>query len=149
MAGTRTDGSAAASDAADVAAVLAALDEPTAQDAQALIELMTRISGKEPRVWNVATIGFDSYHFRYDSGREGDAHCLGFYPRKGKTTIYLMDGTARHADALAGLGRHTTSRVCLYLKRLSDLDLDVLDAVLRDSYAYLKDHDGTVGRVTD
>lgn len=127
-----------------VAEVLAELDAATAADAAVLVDLMRSISGHEPVLHNVATLGFDSYHYRYASGREGDAACLSFYPRKGKLTIYLLDGTSRHADLLAGLGRHTTSRVCVYLKRLSDIDLDVLEHVLRDSYAYLKEHDGTM-----
>ena len=133
-------------DADAVAAVLASLDERTAADAQTLIGMMQGISGHEPRLWNVGTLGFDGYHFRYDSGREGDGHALGFYPRKGKITVYLMDGTARHADRLARLGPHTTSRVCIHLKRLGDIDATVLDEVLRDSYAYLKSQDGQMHR---
>jgi hypothetical protein len=129
-----------------VADVLTSLDERTAQDSHVLIELMQRITGHEPALWNVGTIGFDTYHFRYDSGREGDGHVLAFYPRTGKITVYLMDGTERHATLLAGLGTHTTSRVCVYLKRLSDIDLTVLDQVLRQSYAYLKSQDGTMHR---
>jgi hypothetical protein len=129
-----------------VADVIASLDERTAQDAHVLLGLMQRISGHEPQLWNVGTIGFDSYHFRYDSGREGDGHALAFYPRKAKTTVYLMDGTERHTDLLADLGTHTTSRVCVYLKRLSDIDLAVLEQVLQQSYAYLKAHDGTMHR---
>lgn len=126
--------------------VMAALDDATATDARTLSDLMRGITGHDPVVWNVATLGFDSYHYRYDSGREGDAHALGFYPRKGKLTIYLMDGTVRHADLLARLGKHTTSRVCVYLKRLADIDLAVLEQVLRDSYTYVKAHDGTMHR---
>jgi hypothetical protein len=110
------------------------------------MELMHRISGHEPRLWNVGTIGYDSYNFRYDSGREGDGHALGFYPRKGKITVYLMDGTERHAELLADLGTHSTSRVCVYLKRLSDIDLAVLEQVLQQSYAYLKSQDGQMHR---
>ena len=125
---------------------LASLDESTAADSRILIEMMSRISGQQPRLWNVGTLGFDSYHYRYDSGREGDAHALGFYPRRGKITIYLMDGTARHERALAGLGSHKVSRVCLYLRRLGDVDLVTLEGVLRDSYDYLKAHDGTMHR---
>jgi hypothetical protein len=121
-------------------------DERTVEDTRSLIELMHRISGRDPQLWNVGTIGFDTYHFRYDSGREGDGHGMGFYPRKGKLTVYLLDGTARHADSLASLGKHTTSRVCVYVKRLSDIDLSVLEQILRDSYGYLKDHDGEMHR---
>ena len=130
-----------------VAAYLDSLDEAVASDSRVLVEMMTRISGHQPRLWNVGTIGFDSYHFTYDSGREGDDHALGFYPRRGKITVYLMDGTARHAQLLAGLGKHTTSRVCIYIKRLSDVDLATLEGVLRASYEYLKSQDGTMHRV--
>ena len=70
-------------------------DEQTAKDSQVLIQMMQRISGHKPKMWNEGTIGFDTYHYKYDSGREGDGHVIGFRPRKGKTTVYLMDGTPR------------------------------------------------------
>ena len=74
-------------------------DERTVEDSETLIEMMRGISGHEPTLWNVGTIGFGTYHYKYDSGREGDGHTIGFYPRKGKLTIYLMDGTARTRTA--------------------------------------------------
>jgi hypothetical protein len=135
-----------AQDDGSVAACLASLDEQTARDSQVLIEMMQRISGQAPQMWNVGTLGFGTYHYRYDSGREGDGHALGFYPRKGKITVYLMDGTARHAELLAGLGTHTTSRVCVYIKRLSDIDLTVLERVLEQSCAYVNARDGSMHR---
>ncbi|MBK7622992.1 MAG: DUF1801 domain-containing protein [Kineosporiaceae bacterium] len=122
-------------------------DEQTVNDCRVLVGLMARVSGHTPRIWNVGTIGFGSYHFRYDSGREGDCQTIGFYPRKGKTTIYLMDGTARHAELLAQLGKHTTSRVCVYLKRLSDIDLATLERILRESYEYVSSRDGSMHRI--
>ena len=122
-------------------------DERTVSDTQVLIEMMQRISGCEPRLWNVGTIGFDTYHYTYDSGREGDGHAIGFYPRKGKITVYLMDGTARHSALLGRLGKHTTSRVCVYIKRLSDIDLPILEQIVRQSYAYIKAQDGHMHRV--
>ena len=122
----------------EVGAFLASIaDERTAEDSRALVELMRRISGHEPRMWNDHTIGFGSYHYRYASGREGDAFVIGFYPRKAKTTVYLMDGAARYADLLAGLGAHTITGYCLHLKRLSDLDLAVLERILRRSYEHI------------
>ncbi len=147
MATSRKTTRKAPGDDAAVHDLLASLDERTAEDARALVAMMRRITGHPPRPWNVGTIGFDSYHYKYDSGREGDCHALGFHPRKGKTTVYLMDGTARHATLLARLGRHTTSRVCLYVKRLDDVELPVLERICRDSYAYLKSRDGHVPRV--
>jgi hypothetical protein len=130
----------------DVADYVGSLDERMAADSSVLMEVMQRISGHEPQLWNVGTIGFDTYHFRYDSGRKGDGHALAFYPRKGKITVYLMDGTERHAEQLADLGTHTRSRVCLYIKRLSDIDLAILEQVLQQSYDYLKAHDGDMYR---
>ncbi len=124
-------------------------DEQTQKDSLALIETMRRISGQEPKLWNVGTIGFDTYHFKYDSGREGDCQVLGFYPRKGKFTIYLMDGTVRYADLLAQLGKHSTSRVCVYFKRLGDLNLPVLEQILQQSYTYVKSQDGHMHRAME
>lgn len=117
---------------------LAALDEPTRADSETLIAMMRRISGQEPALWNVGTIGFGTYHYRYDSGREGDGHTIGFYPRKGKLTVYLMDGTARHEGMLAQLGPHSTTGYCVYIKRLRDVDLSVIEQIARDSYAFIE-----------
>jgi hypothetical protein len=103
-----------------------------------LIEMMQRISGHEPKLWNVGTIGFDTYHYKYNSGREGDGHVIGFYPRKGKITVYLMDGTARYAELLATLGKHTTTGYCVYIKRLSDIELPILEQIVQQSYEYVK-----------
>jgi len=122
-------------------------DEQTVADTRTLIDVMQRLSGQSPKLWNVGTIGFDTYHYRYDSGREGDATPMSFYPRKGKLTVYLMDGTARHSELLARLGKHTTSRVCIYINRLSDIDLAVLEQIVRESYEYVKSQDGHMHRV--
>ncbi|MFT3894142.1 MAG: DUF1801 domain-containing protein [Anaerolineales bacterium] len=97
-------------------------DEQLVKDSQVLLKMMQQISGQKPKLWNVGTIGFDTYHYKYDSGREGDGHVIGFYPRKGKITVYLMDGTARYSELLAKLGKHTTTGYCLYIKRLSDVE---------------------------
>jgi len=121
-------------------------DEQTVKDCQVLIEMMQRISGHEPKMWNVGTIGFDTYHYKYDSGREGEGQIIGFYPRKGKITIYLMDGTVRYSELLARLGKHTTSRVCVYIKRLNDLQLPILEQIVQQSYEYVKSQDGHMHR---
>jgi len=123
---------------ASVKNYLASLDEQTAKDAHVLIETMQRISGHEPKLWNVGTIGFDTYHYKYDSGREGDALVIGFYPRKNKTTIYLMDGTARYAQLLEKLGKHTSTGYCVYIKQFSDIQLPILEQILQKSYEYIK-----------
>ena len=79
-------------------------------------------------------IGFGQYHYRYESGREGDAGAAGFAPRKAATVVYLPDGVGAHAEALARLGPHTTGLVCLYLKNLDDVDLGVLEEIVAASY---------------
>ena len=122
-------------------------DEQTQKDSLVLLEMMQRISGHEAKKWNVGTIGFDTYHYKYDSGREGDGHVIGFYPRKGKITVYLMDGTARHSELLAKLGKYTTTGYCVYIKRLSDIDLPVLEQIVQQSYEYIKSQDGHINRV--
>ena len=122
-------------------------DEQTVKDSQALVEMMQRISGHEPKLWNAGTIGFDTYHFKYDSGREGDGHIIGFHPRKGRTTVYLMDGTARYSELLARLGKHTTTGYCLYIKRLSNVELPILEQILQNSYKNIKSQDGHINKI--
>jgi len=122
-------------------------DEQTVKDCQVLVEMMQRISGHEPKMWNVGTIGFDTYHYKYDSGREGDGHIIGFYPRKGKITVYLMDGTVRYSELLAKLGRHTATGYCVYIRRLSDVELPILEQIVQKSYEYIKSQDGHIHQI--
>lgn len=124
-------------------------DEQSVKDCQVLIGMMQRISGQAPRLWNVGTIGFGTYHYKYDSGREGDSQTIGFYSRKGKLTIYLMDGTVRYTDLLARLGKHSTSRVCVYIKRLSDINLPILEQIVQQSYEYVMSQDGHMHRALE
>ena len=128
---------------------IASLDEQTAADSRTLLEMMHRISGHEPTLWNAGTIGFGTYHYKYDSGRDGDGHTIGFYPRKGKLTVYLMDGTARHSELLARLGKHSTTGYCLYIKRLSDVDPLILEQIVRESYEFVesKAQDGPIRQI--
>jgi len=128
---------------------VASLDELTAKDSQVLIEMMQHISGQEPKLWNAGTLGFDTYHYKYDSGREGDGLVIGFYPRKGKITVYMMDGTARYPELLAKLGKHTTTGYCVYIKRLSDVELPILEQIVQKSYEYIKSEskDGPITQI--
>jgi len=124
-------------------------DEQTIKDCLVLVEMMQRISGHEPKMWNVGTIGFDTYHYKYESGHEGDGQIIGFYSRKGKITVYLMDGTVRYSELLAQLGKHTTSRVCVYIKRLGDIQLPILEQIVQQSYEYVKSQDGHMHRALE
>jgi hypothetical protein len=112
-------------------------DVAVQDDARTIMEIMRRVSGEEPILYGIGTIGYGVYKYEYESGRKGEAHTLGFYPRKAKTTIYLMDGTARYADMLSKLGEHTTTGYCIYIKRLADIDLSVLESILKQSYDFI------------
>ena len=126
---------------------IASLDEQTLKDSKVLVEMMQGISGSKPKLWNVGTIGFDSYHYKYDSGREGDSFIIGFYPRKGKITVYMMDGTARYSELLAKLGRHTTTGYCVYIKHLGDVELPILEQIMQRSYENIKSQDGHINQI--
>lgn len=121
----------------DVMAYLEKITSSTRRrDAETLVELMGRVTDEEPRLWG-SIIGFGQYHYRYASGREGDAPAAGFAARKSAFTIYLPDGIGAHADLLTRLGPHTTGVGCLYVKALKDVELDVLEAIVSRSYATL------------
>jgi hypothetical protein len=124
-------------------------DDQSARDCLVLIEMMQRISGHEPKMWNMGTIGFDTYHYKYDSGREGDSQVISFHPSKGKITIYLLDGTVRYSKLLARLGKHTATRVCVYIKRLSDIQLPILEQIVQQCYEYIKSQDGHMHRALE
>jgi hypothetical protein len=122
-----------------VAAFLEAIAEPARRaDATALVKLMQEASGEEPKMWGPSIIGFGSHHYIYESGREGDAPVLGFSPRKAALVLY---GALRAGDAdamLAKLGKHTTGKGCLYIKKLADVDPTALKDLLAKSFTAKK-----------
>ena len=120
----------------DVDAYLAKLPARRRQDAGTLLELMGRVTGEEPSMSGSA-VGFGTYHYRYASGREGDAAAAAFAARTGALVIYLMDGVGAHAELLARLGPHRTGVGCLYLRSLKEIDLEVLERIISRSYATL------------
>src|SRR5580693_1710363 len=112
-----------------VAAFIDALTDQTKRaDAKALAKLMERAAGETPKMWGPSIIGFGSYHYSYDSGREGDMPLIGFSPRKSATVLYNVTGFS-HSEALPEKsGKHTTGKACLYVKTLADVDQKVLEA---------------------
>lgn len=106
------------------------------RDAETLLALMREVTGEDPRL-DGTIVAFGSYHYRYASGREGDAPAAAFSPRKAATTVYVMDGVAAHEADLALLGPHTTGVGCIYLKDLEQNDLDALRRIVARSYATL------------
>lgn len=122
----------------EVRALIESIEHPVRRrDAETLVELMGRVTGQPARIAYKGIIGFGTYHYRYDSGREGDAPGAGFAPRKPSTTIYLSDGVGTHPELLERLGPHTSGVGCLYVKDLSKVDLDVLEQLVAASYANL------------
>ena len=104
------------------------------RDADTMLELMTRATGRPAEMWGRSIVGFGSYHYAYESGREGDAPAAAFSPRKAATTVYLADGIGAHAAMVERLGPHTTGVGCLYLKNLDDIDLATLEEIVAASY---------------
>jgi len=114
-----------------VAAYIQAIaDETRRADARALVKLMQSATGEKPKMWGPSIIGFGSYHYAYDSGREGDMPLAGFSPRKGATVLYGVTGFNEAEDFLAKLGKHTTGKGCLYIKKLTDVDQKVLEKMV-------------------
>ena len=114
-----------------VAAFIDALADPARRaDAKTLLKLMQSAAGEKPKMWGPSIIGFGSYHYRYDSGREGDMPIIGFSPRKAATALYGMTGFSDAAAFLAKLGKHKTGKGCLYIKRLADVDMGVLEELV-------------------
>ena len=113
-------------------------DESRRRDCQALVRLMKRAVKAEPKMWGPAIIGFGDYRYKYASGRENDWFLVGFSPRKQDLTLYIMAGFDRFDALLATLGKYKTGKSCLYIKRLSDIDLSVLEALIVASVKHLK-----------
>lgn len=111
-------------------------DERKREDSFKLLELMKQVTGLEPKMWGSSIVGFGSYHYKYASGREGDAILAGFSPRKQNLTLYNMGGFDRLDDLLGQLGKHTTGKGCLYIKRLDDVDLATLKTLIEESFKY-------------
>lgn len=132
---------------ASVKDFLSGLKDKQRKDSEELIRLMRKISGKPPVMWGPSIIGFDKCHYKYESGREGDMGAMGFSPRKTNLTIYLVDGCSKYKDLLSKLGTHTIGKVCVYIKHLSDVDMKVLEKVLRSSYKFAMAHKNNMGRV--
>ena len=99
---------------------------------------MQRVTGEPPTMWGDSIVGFGSYHYVYDSGREGDWFLTGFSPRKRNLSLYIMAGFSDYDELMERLGKHKTGKSCLYVNRLSDIDLDVLEALVRQSVAHMR-----------
>lgn len=122
--------------AVSVDTFLSAIDDDTRRaDALALVAMMKKITGEKPKMWGPSIVGFGQYHYVYESGHEGDMCRAGFSPRKPALVIYFNAGLEQtFAAELAKLGKYKASKACLYIKRLSDVDLDVLRDMIQKSF---------------
>ena len=109
------------------------------RDSRDMIALMKEITGSEPRMWGSSLVGFGNYHYKYASGREGDFFITGFSPRKTAFTVYIMPGFDGYGKQLKRLGPHKTGKSCLYLKNLDVIDRGVLEEMIRDSVAVMRE----------
>lgn len=124
---------------ASVGVFIDGIEMPTRKrDAETMLALMKRLTGLEPQMWGDSIVGFGRYHYRYDSGREGDFFLTGFSPRKSALTVYIVPGFDKYADQLARLGPHKHSVSCLYLNNLERNDLGALEEMIVDSVEQMK-----------
>jgi hypothetical protein len=113
-------------------------DEQKRNDCYAILKLMKHITKEEPKMWGSNIIGFGSYHYIYASGQEGDWPLTGFSPRKQNLTLYIMSVFDRYNELMAKLGKYKTGKSCLYIKKLKDIDLDILKELINESVICMK-----------
>lgn len=110
-------------------------DNQKREDCFEIVKMMKQVTKKEPKMWGPSIIGFGSYHYKYESGREGDSLQIGFSPRKQNITLYILLGVNHENPLLQKLGKHSTGKGCLYIKRLADVDKKVLQELIKESFA--------------
>lgn len=108
------------------------------EDARVVLALMQRVTGEAPEMWGPSIVGFGRYQYKYESGREGEWMLTGFAPRKAALTVYIMPGFSQYDRLMARLGKHRTGRSCLYINKLDDVDLAVLEELVRLSVDYMR-----------
>ncbi|GAA0447018.1 MAG: DUF1801 domain-containing protein [Bacillota bacterium] len=109
------------------------------EDAYRLLDIFTEVTGYPAKMWGTSIVGFGSYHYKYKSGHEGDAMLAGFSPRKAKFSLYFATGDEEREILLQKLGKHTSGKACVYINKLSDIDIDVLKQLIHQSVVFLKE----------
>ncbi|MGE6395919.1 DUF1801 domain-containing protein [Chryseobacterium scophthalmum] len=115
-------------------------NEQKKADSLQLIELMQEWSDSEPKMWGPSIIGFGNYHYKYASGHEGDAPVIGFSPRKAAFSLYVYSDTEKSKSLLPNLGKFKMSKACIYIKKLSDIDVSILQELCMESIQYISEH---------
>lgn len=118
---------------------IASVEHPTRRaDAEVLLEMFTRVTGVEPKMWGPSIVGYGRYRYEYRSGRTGEWMLTGFAPRKSNLVVYVMPGYEDKTDELERLGKHRTGQSCLYINKLADVDLAVLEEIIADGVAQMR-----------
>ena len=112
-------------------------DEKKRKDCFTILELMKKITKAEPKMWGSSMVGFGIYHYKYESGREGDWFLTGFSPRKQNLTLYIMSGFNKYDELMKKLGKYKTGKSCLYINGLEDVDKKVLKDLITGSFKYM------------
>jgi hypothetical protein len=113
-------------------------DEKKRQDSFTILELMQQVTGLEPKMWGDSIVGFGTYHYKYASGRQGDSPLTGFSPRKQNLTLYIMPGFDQYEALLQDLGKYKTGKACLYINKITDIDLQVLKELVEQSFDHMR-----------
>lgn len=108
------------------------------EDSFVVLDLMKKLTKEQPKMWGPSIVGFGSYHYKYESGREGDMPVIGFSPRAQSMTIYIMPGFDQHDDLMSNLGKYKTGKSCLYINKLEDVDQKALVALMKESINHIK-----------
>ena len=115
-------------------------NEQKKKDSYQLIEILSQLTGFEPKMWGPTIIGFGSYHYQYASGHQGDAQLLGFSPRKAQFSLYVYSQTDKSKKLLEDFGKFKMGKACIYVKKLADINLDILEELCKETIDYLNEH---------
>ena len=115
-------------------------DRQKRADARKVAAIMRRVTGKRAKMWGPSIVGYGTYHYKYESGREGDFMIAGFSPRRQALTVYILAGFGRFDTLMGKLGKYKTGKSCLYIKRLSDVDEKVLEKLIDGSVKYMRNN---------
>ncbi len=123
---------------ASVIEFIESVDHPKKREAYRLLDIFTEVSGYEAKMWGPSIIGFGHYHYKYQTGHEGDAPLVGFSPRKAKISLYFAPGDREREQLLQQFGKHTTGKACVYINKLADVEEDILKALIQQSIVFLQ-----------
>jgi len=114
-------------------------DGKVREDCYTIINLMEKVTGEKPKMWGSAIVGFGKYTYKYESGRSGEICMTGFSPRKANITLYVLAGFPEQAELLQDLGKHKSGKGCLYIKKLDDVNINILKSLIKESITFLKE----------